>query len=236
MSLRSFLIKAFIVSALLLAVIMAGTQRAHSRVLFIGNSYTYYNEGLGAALNELWPGSASETVTGPGYTLEAHWNEGKALAAIRGGGWKFVILQEQSQTPVTASFKFREYCEKFNGEIIKSGAQTILLMTWERPDSVQYGVTTGDLAAEFNAAGKKLGIKVAPAGLAFERSLREKPDVKLYSNDGHPTPFGTFLAACVIYGTITGSSPEGKPYSNKNIPADIRGHLETIAAKTLGYK
>jgi len=40
----------------------------------------------------------------------------------------------------------------------------------------------------------------------------------------------------VIYGTITGSSPEGKSFSNKNIPADIRGHLENTAAKALGYK
>ena len=108
-------------------------------------------------------------------------------------------------------------------------------MTWERPDSISYGVTTANLAAAYNAIGTELGAKVAPAGLAFALSLRERPDLLLYSQDGHPTVYGTYLAACVLYGTIFGRSPVGNPYSDPSITAEMRAYLQHIAAESLGY-
>src|SRR5437870_3915236 len=74
-------------------------------VLFIGNSYTFFNNlpRLVSALsmNEDRP-LRTESVTQGGYTLEHHWQDGKALAAIQQGGWDYVVLQEHSTFGDTA--------------------------------------------------------------------------------------------------------------------------------------
>ena len=227
-----------ILHGLLICVILAclaSCSPAATHILFIGNSYTFYNEGLDRQLAGLSPSTATSLVAVGGYTLEDHWNGGNARQTIRKGGWDYVVLQEQSQRPVMDQAKFFEFTRDFDVAIRASGAKTILLMTWERPDSVGYGVTTAALARAINSTGEELGIQVAPAGLAFARSLQERPDLALYSPDGHPTVYGTYLAACVLYGTIFGKSPLGNPYADANIPADVRTYLQKIAAQTLGY-
>ena len=202
-----------------------------TRILFIGNSYTFINGGIDKQLKGLAPSIDAECIAVGGYTLEKHWTEGNAVQTIREGKWDYVILQEQSQIPVINQKKFYDYVRKFDEEIQRNGAKTILLMTWERPDSRKFGVTTDNLAAAYTAIGKELNIKVAPAGLAFARSISGKPELSLYSQDGHPTVEGTYLAACVLYQTIFENSPVGNPYSERSISAEIRAYLQGIAAE-----
>ena len=205
-----------------------------TRILFIGNSYTFVNGGLDKQLKGLAPLAETECIAIGGYRLESHWNDSNTVRIIRDGKWDYVILQEQSQLPVINQKKFYDFARKFDEEIRSSGAKTILLMTWERPDSRKFGVTTDNLAAAYTAIGRELGVKVAPAGLAFERAIRGKPELTLYSQDGHPTVEGTYLAACVLYQTIFENSPVGNPYSEKSIPDEMRAYLQGIAAENSG--
>ena len=161
--------------------------------------------------------------------------DGNALQTIHKRGWAYVVLQEQSQTPIFDQKKFYDYASYFNAEITSRGAKTILLMTWERPDSARGGVTSTNLANAYTALGKALNARVAPAGSALARSLREKPSLVLYSQDGHPTMYGTYLAACVLYATIFGVSPVGNPYSDASISPELRMYFQRIAAETLGF-
>ena len=217
-----------------LFVLASCNSQASTRLLFIGNSYTYVNGGIDKQLEGLALSTETARIAVGGYTLEKHWNDGNALQTIRNGGWKYVILQEQSQTPVFDRSNFDEFAAAFDKEIKRSGAKTVLLMTWERPDSRGSGVTTANLAAAYRALGSRLDAKVAPAGLAFARALREKPGLLLYSQDGHPTMYGTYLAACVLYGTIF-KSPVGNPYANSSIPTELREYFQRIAAESLAY-
>ena len=203
-----------------------------ARVLFIGNSFTYVNGGIDQQLKGLAPSATTGTVTAGGFRLSDHWARGEAVTQIRGGRWAYVVMQEQSQTPVVGRWAFEQYARAFDLEVRAAGGTTILLMTWERPDSVQYGVTTAGLAQAYDAVGAALGVKVAPAGLAFAEALRERPDLVLTSQDGHPTLAGTYLAACVLYGVIYGRSPVGNPYGP--LSAADRELLQRVAAKTLG--
>mgnify|MGYP001193025951 CR=1 FL=1 len=124
----------------------------------------------------------------------------------------------------------------FDAEIRKSGAKTILLMTWERPDGAQTGITTALLADATITVGAQLGVKVAPVGLAFQRSQGQRPDLILQQQDGHPTMYGTYLAACVLYGTIYEVSPVGLPYADSSIDKETRDFFQLIAAETLGFQ
>lgn len=206
---------------------------ASANILFIGNSYTYFNAGVDKQLERLAPSIQTSRVVQGGYSLEKHWNDGNALATIRAGQWDYVVLQEQSQLPVFDQRRFHEFAEKFHQEVSSRRAKTILFMTWERPDSVSYGVTTANLASAFNAIGTQIKAKVAPVGLAFARSLRERPNLLLYSQDGHPTEYGTYLSACVFYSTIFQQNPAKNPHSNESIPSEIQEYFQKVAAESL---
>jgi Domain of unknown function (DUF4886) len=213
-----------------------GAVVAPKHVLFIGNSYTFYNGGLDQQLQGLAPGTQTESVAVGGYTLENHWQDGKALSEIRMGGWDFVVLQEQSQRPVFERTLFANYSRKFDDEIRAQRGKTILLMTWDRPENDAQGVTTNNVAAAYTAVGKQLGIPVVPVGLAFGRSLALKPKLQLYIPDGHPTTEGTYLAACVLFETIYGASPVGNSFSDGSISAETRSYLQQVAADTIVAK
>jgi hypothetical protein len=225
--------RVLVIGLLGLALASAGC-RPTTRVLFIGNSYTYVNGGIDAQLMALDPSIRASRIASGGYTLAKHWNDGAALKAIRKGGWACVVLQEQSQTPILDPAGFRQYVAAFDQEIRRSGSRTILLMTWERPDSVAAGVTTANLAEAYRSVGADLGIAVAPAGLAFADARLERPDLALYSQDGHPTQYGTYLAACVVYATIMNRSPVGLTDRNSTLPPELRLFFQERAAHSLG--
>jgi hypothetical protein len=51
---------------------------------------------------------------------------------------------------------------------------------------------------------------VAPVGLAWKLARERIPGVSLYATDGsHPSRIGSYLAACVIYSTLTGELCKG---------------------------
>lgn len=238
----SLLKHAFLVSALLSLFACTrsnqtgGPALTPKHVLFIGNSYTFYNGGLDQELKGLAPDTQTESIAVGGYTLQNHWQDGKALTEIRKGGWDYVVLQEQSQRPVFERALFLEYVKKFDVEIKNNHAKTILLMTWDRPENDAQGVTNNNVAAAYTSVGKQLGITVAPVGLAFGRSLALKPNLQLYTEDGHPTPAGTYLAACVLFETIYGVIPVGNSFSDGSISSDTRSYLQQVAADSMGLR
>ena len=230
-----FFVKYLCIICLTLIVFTVNDCQASLRFLFIGNSYIFVNNGIDKQLEGLAPSIETVSLALGGYTLEKHWMDGKALQTIRQGKWDYVVLQEQSQTPIIDQKKFYDFARKFDQEIRRSGAKTILLMTWERPDSINYGVTTANLAAAYTTLGIELGAKVAPVGLVFAQAISGNPNLLLYSKDGHPTKEGTYLAACVLYETVFKHSPVGNTYSDKSISAETRAYLQRAAAGSIRY-
>lgn len=122
-----------------------------------------------------------------------------------------------------------------DGYAATTGARTMFLMTWGRRDgdpdnaalypdfpTMQARLADGYLAYAEAASQDGTTAWVAPAGLAWQRiyddvvAAGEDPleiggaFAGLYSEDGsHPSPRGTYLAACVLYASTTGLSPEG---------------------------
>jgi hypothetical protein len=227
-----------ICSALVLASCSLGLgqdSQPTARILFIGNSYTFFNDGIDHELEGLAPTVMATSLAKAGYSLEDHWSDEETVPMIQDGPWDYVVLQEQSQRPVLDPAGFLLFARALDSTIRDSGAQTILMMTWERPDSASGGVTTTNLAIAYDRVGKDLGVKVAPVGLAFARSRIERPDLVLYSEDGHPTVFGTYLAACVLYGLVFGETPLGNSYTGSSMTSADAAYLQQVASETLGY-
>lgn len=201
------------------------------RVLFIGNSYTYYNmlpemlQQMGVAGKQkrhleyrmIAPGSS---------TLESNWTNGLARKVIAQGGWDYVVLQEQSQRPITDTNAMFRYARLFDQEIQKSGAKTVFYLTWSRKQAPEKQAL---ITQSYASIAKELNAVTCPVGVAWEKVRRQNPGLVLYMADGsHPAPAGTYLAAAVFYRTLYGSDPIGLP---KEIDGrDESGRLKVLAA------
>lgn len=221
---------------LLLAAATAGAA-GPSSVLFIGNSYTAANGGLGLHLGEFYasanPGQRIESgeITAGGATLENHWANPAVIDALTGGLWDIAVMQEQSTRPVTDPLLMYAYADSLGDLAAASGTAPAFLMTWARRSDPEM---LGDLSAAYSWAAGLSGALVIPAGDAFRRSEMENPDILLYEpDDSHPSPHGTYLTVCVLYAVIWEDSPVGVEYvSDPSISPSERLALQGTAWRT----
>lgn len=203
------------------------TALPHMRVLFIGNSFTFYNNGIDQVLRGLAPNTEVDSATKGGYRLRDHLGDSATMDKLRNGNWTAVVIQEQSQTPVWTYADFTSAAATMVAEVHKTGARPLLLATWARPDS--NGITTTALNSAFTKAGKRLGVPVVPAGNAFGASLAAHPEIVLNQADGHPSPAGTYLAGCVVYSSLFSVSPVGNTFTG-GLDAGVASLLQQAAA------
>lgn len=138
------------------------------------------------------------------YTLQDHWAQGDALAAIRRGGWDLVVLQQGPSSLPGSRFNLIEYTRRFAGPIREIGARSALYMVWPTPDRATHW---DDVTNSYTDAADAVEGMLFPAGEAFREALRRRPQLELFSGDGyHPSAAGTYLAALVIY-TTAGPRP-----------------------------
>ena len=202
-------------------IFLAGTAHAQDagppsaaaplRVLFIGNSLTYTNDlpQLVARLSQQSPtGRTIEAaeVTYPSWRLSRHWESDKTLSTIRSDHWDFVVLQPGRDAVVDPKL-LHNVVELFDAEIRKVGARTILYVQfpWLRYVQLQEAYEDQEQIAS------AVGVLSAPVGPAWKLAVEAGiSPLALYDQDFvHPSLVGTYLAACVFFSVITGTSPEG---------------------------
>ncbi len=198
----------------------------HYNILFIGNSYTYYND-----LPEVLFSSAAESlgydvtatrVTKGGWYLFDSANADDAVgaqveAALSESKYDFVVLQEQSTCSILNPGKFYDGVRKLIKKARSNGATPVLYGTWSRKNGsdtlIQNGWTnesmTYMIAAAYEAIASELGIEVAHAGLAFrDIDSSEENGIELYFEDlAHPSYSGSYLAAITILAKIFKTDP-----------------------------
>ena len=205
-------------------------------VLFIGNSFTYYNEGvdlhlarLAAATDPVIPVHTASRVT-PAQNLKGHFEDRRTHGALAAESWDIVVLQGSSFEPVTPSTQqeFLDYADRLDAEIREIGARTAFFMTWAYLNEPEM---TAALATTYTGKANELNALVVPVGLAWERALSERPGIALYSDRKHSNLRGTYLAACVFYAALLGRSPEESSY-HAGLPVDDARFLQRIARET----
>jgi hypothetical protein len=199
--------------------------------LFIGNSLTTTNN-LPAMVELLARESgspiATRTIAEGGFSLEDHWNRGLAQRTIAEGGWSVVVLQQGPSALPESQVNLREFTQRFDTEIRRAGARTALYMVW--PESVRASVFD-DVALSYTRAAESVNGLLYPVGEAWRSAWRRDSRLPLYGPDGfHPSNTGTYLAALVIYGQISGRSVVGMPSPLSSIdPATVRVLQEAAA-------
>ncbi len=179
----------------------AQTQ-APLRVLFIGNSYTFYN-GMPALVEAMGQSAQSprrlqvKAVTQGGATLEKMWEMRATRYAVSDSTWDVVVLQEQSTRPIHAPDRMHQAVAEIDAAVRKTGARTMLYMTWSRRG---FAESQTAISEAYRTTAQTLSVDVAPVGLAWHKALAQDPALALYAPDGsHPSAAGSYLAACVLY-------------------------------------
>lgn len=196
-------------------------------VLFIGNSYTFYNT-MPTALFQPMTESVGyrarvEAITKGAYRLSQFANPEDAQGArvdaalAEVGRYDFVVLQEQSLAPAAKDASgFFGAVRKLVAKIRDTGATPMLYATWGRKaghDALAKNgwtseVMTERLAKAYQAAGDEAGAAVAQVGLAFREIYTSELGIELYNDDlSHPSYAGSYLAAAVLAARMLSIDP-----------------------------
>ncbi len=223
--------------------------------MYVGNSFFYFNNGMPFHVSML-AGATGETdarplrgtmVTIGGSGFDWHDMEfyfrpnaigyyafdagNNIVFNKRNRFFDAVIMMDCSQCPIhpQLSSVFTEYAAKNAAASRRHDAEPMLFMSWAYQDKPEM---TAQLAEAYTRAGNDNKMLVIPAGLAFARVVRERPDLNLYLSDKrHPTLMGTYLAAATVYAAVTGRSPEANSYT-AGLDAETARYLRTAAWKT----
>lgn len=228
-------------------------------MLWVGNSFFYYNNSMHGHVGLLLRASAqgdgrwrqtSATISGSGlnwHDLEAHFKPGgmgsysfnarnevvfntgeRALPKL----FDAVLMMDCSQCPIHPQLSglFHETVARDSAIARRHGAEPILFMSWAYQDAPEM---TASLADAYLKAASANALRVVPAGLAFARSLAQRPDIVLHAPDKrHPSLAGTYLAAATVMACVYRISPVGNRYTAGLAP-DVAAHLQAVAADTV---
>jgi hypothetical protein len=211
------------------------------RVLFVGNSYTFYNNLPGRFAELMHSGGFDVEVgqsTNGGWSLSNHTMSSQTPDKIAGTEWHYVVLQEQSvvHNPEGGMYPAVRALDRQSEAV---GARTVLFMTWGRQEGLpkagypDYASMQAQIAANYVGIAAELDLILAPVGIAWQSALAQDPELDLWSADGsHPSPTGTYLASCVFYAVVAGESPEGLAYT-AGLPGQTARFLQLVAAETV---
>jgi hypothetical protein len=174
------------------------------RVLFVGNSLTYFNEvpWLTQRVVESRrpePPVVTRFSGRSGMSLEEHWRTGEVQRLLRTSHWDWVVLQEQSHRPVGEPEKHEQYLRLFIDEGRRHGARPVIFETWP-------GKREQERQA-YRRLGRELEVPVAPIGTAWEAATRA--GIPLYRDVIHSNLAGAYLTACVLAATLFDVDPRG---------------------------
>ena len=224
--------------------------QAPEAVLWVGNSFFYYNNSMhnhfgllvGSAGSGARVRSTSVTISGSGLD----WHDMESLLRPGGlGRYSFVgdneirfnkpgrqydtaIMMDCSQCPVHPQLQtaFHDTVRKHSQALVRADVRPVLFMSWAYKDKPEM---TAQLAEQYTLAGNANDALVIPAGLAFAKAIAKNADIELYASDKrHPSLAGSYLAACTVYATLYRKTPVGLTYT-AGLNPELATLLQTAA-------
>lgn len=173
------------------------------KILFVGNSLTYYNDLPEVFKNEATKSNRiiiTDMLAEPNAALIDHWHNSGVQEMIAANDYDFVVVQ---QGPSSQEFgrqvlfdygrRFKELCDQY-------GAELVYYMVW--PAKVNYH-TFDAVIINHREAAEANGALLAPVGEVWKEHFDATGDFSYYgSDDFHPSEKGTEIAAEIIAETL----------------------------------
>ena len=224
-------------------------------LMFVGNSFFYYNNSLHNYLTQLVKNDKSikslkqRSITINGSSLSWHpiesYVDNKAIGSFsidtsndneyiksEDTSIDAVIFMDCSLCPIHPMTKdnFHKYVAEHSKTIRSKGMEPMLFMSWpykNKPLMMQ------ELRQEFIKAANKNNILLIPAGEAFYKFTKAYPDIDLYTRDlRHPSKEGTYLAAATVFATIFNAAVQGNK-GIKDIDPEVALKIQQVADSTV---
>lgn len=222
------------------------------RVLMIGNSYTFYNDlpdVLAALSRKTTCPLEVDSYTAGAMSLRGFLDmpeHARVRRLLESGEYDWVVLQDQSQTPAYRPAETLESVRRWTSLARRSGTRVMLFLTWahaaENSGRLSLLTDMQELtSATYCRAAVENKVAVAPVGEAWGLWYRRNPGKALHIDDrSHPNVQGTYLAACVIHGAMSGKRLKGLPASFRlrsgrlfRIPGGVAAELQKTANASL---
>ena len=235
-----------------LPLLIIAQQR--KEVLFIGNSYTYYND-LPDLVKEIALSFGDtlvhESSTPGGSNFNAHSTNSQTLSKINQQQWDYVVLQAQSQEPSFSPSQVASdtypYAEILVDYILANSSCTepLFFMTWGRKYGDQSNCQFYPPVCTYLGMQQRLresyldmsflhNASCSPVGMAWKKSIAIDSTIDLYSADNsHPSIYGSYLAACTFYASIFKKSAVGSSYWPNAIDSANAYSLQQIGSSTV---
>ena len=169
------------------------------RILFIGNSHTYYND-----MPHMFADICREHHVDVEITMLAHGGKGwdfhveepEVRFNILYGKYDAVVLQHSAH-PMGDLSVMAACGRNLIQWVQEAGARPILYMTWTtKADGETAQAAMGNAYRELQ---RETGCELAPVGEKWWEYHRAHPEIELYASDGqHASASGSQLAASVI--------------------------------------
>lgn len=211
-----FVLMLLAIGVIQVAQVHAEVNTDTTRVLFIGNSYIYYNNlprlFTAVAASKGKPVVAEMVVHG-GARLNEHAANKQLAKHIAEGDWDYVVLQEQStiagkivdgRLQNSDVVGFHKAASSLHEVITAAGAQTVFHLTWARAHAP--GMQQ-DLNQAYYAIAKQLNAQLSPIGKTWAMAKQMMSSTNLYQEDeSHPSPAGSYLSAVTLFTTLFNES------------------------------
>lgn len=193
-------------------------------VLFIGNSFTYYNNmpRMVEAIS-MQPGHhpiRTAMVATGGASLADNWADSLVQQALHSRRWDWIVVNDQStfaetylvngQAHVHSWAELERSAPRFDSAAHAIGAKFAVVMHW--PDQDAPARDADALTYAFTTIARRLNATLIPIGTVWHAVRLANPNVELYDPDKHhPSPAGSLLLASVVYTTLTDHAPGPGP-------------------------
>ncbi len=182
------------------------------RILFLGNSFTYFHD-LPDMVAEILQAEVKGNLCGGAY-LHQHIDPADELCAITSKllteeKWDYVVLQDQSQGPITHPEEFRCAVAALSEMIRAAGGTPVLYETWAYEEGSDTLASTGMTFSEmqqrlsdgYRDAAEANHTLLAPVGQVFAEA-RKMAQLYDAADHYHPSLAGSRLAAETIAAAI----------------------------------
>lgn len=220
------------------------------KILLIGNSYTKYNN-MPDMLRKICTSKGQKVKVTAVAKSKACLSDfaskstsvgRKVHKLLKTQKWDYVVLQERHYYPLTNISEMEKSVRALQPYIEAAGAETALYMTWApekgHSDYQNYRrLVSGrakyqkQITHSYEYIADITGAMVIPVGIAFESGRQQNKNLTLVGKDkSHPTKYGSYLAACVIYASLFDRSPTGA--SGAGVKRNYAKQLQQLSWKT----
>ncbi len=198
------------------------------RILFVGNSYFYYNDSLHNHVRRMVDAAGTagmdelsyKSATIGGASLRDHPIDHLLVPDnLRvAEPFQVVVMQGGSAEPLSEDRRalFKAAAISYAAKVREAGGEPVLYLTpaYVAPHQRYRANMIEDIRSLYLETGNDIDALVIPVGIAFAEAYRRRPDIQLHKSfDGsHPSLLGTYLAAATIFASLYGVSPVGNTY------------------------